>query len=246
MKNTLQKLGLNEKEAKVYLALLQLGEDTVFNISKKASIKRPTCYLVLDELMDKGLITKNKKEKTTLFSTVEPKRLLELTEEREQIIKSLLPELNAIYNKSPQKPKVQVFEGKQGLETVYSKIAEEIKKGNEVLFFASLEATDDLTKGSFNYWKKILKENRKIKGREILNDDKLGKEYSKEIKNNNYKIKFIPKELGMIHSDTIIFENKVALISYTKNIFATVIESKEIADSLKVLYAMAWKNIRSS
>jgi HTH-type transcriptional regulator, sugar sensing transcriptional regulator len=244
MKNILQKLDLNEKEANVYLALLQLGEDTVFNISKKAGIKRPTCYLVLDELAEKGLVAKNKKQNTTLFSPVDPKQLLEMVKQKESSLKQIIPELSALYNKIPQKPKVQIFEGVQGLEYVYNLAIDSIKKKKEVLFFASLEATNDLTKNAFDYYKKILQENQESKGREILNDTELEREYQKELKklNSNYKVKFIPKELGQIHSDTIISGDKVILISYNKDIFATVIESQEIANSFKIIYEMAWKN----
>ena len=38
--NELQQLGLSEKEAKVYLASLELGSTSVLEISKKAGLKR--------------------------------------------------------------------------------------------------------------------------------------------------------------------------------------------------------------
>ena len=48
----LEKTGLTENEAKVYLAALELGETTVIRLAKKAGIKRPTTYLVVDSLKD--------------------------------------------------------------------------------------------------------------------------------------------------------------------------------------------------
>ena len=47
---TLINLGLNEKQAKVYLALLQLGQAGVTAVAEKAGTKRPTTYLILEEL----------------------------------------------------------------------------------------------------------------------------------------------------------------------------------------------------
>ena len=52
----LENLGLSEKEAEIYLALLELGTGTVVEVAKKSGVKRPTAYLVLDELKKMGYI----------------------------------------------------------------------------------------------------------------------------------------------------------------------------------------------
>lgn len=57
----LQELGLTEIEAKIYLASLELGTDTVLKIAKKAEVKRPTAYIALDSLFSKGFVSKSKK-----------------------------------------------------------------------------------------------------------------------------------------------------------------------------------------
>ncbi len=60
---TLEKAGLNKRETVLYLALLQMGPSSVLSIAKKADMKRPTAYLVLDDLMQKGLVAEVPKEK---------------------------------------------------------------------------------------------------------------------------------------------------------------------------------------
>ena len=57
----LKEIGLSENQAKVYLACLQLGQDSVLNIAKSAELKRPSVYLLLEELENKGLISQVKK-----------------------------------------------------------------------------------------------------------------------------------------------------------------------------------------
>ena len=64
----LVKVGLNEKESRVYLALLELGSGTAYAVAKKAGIKRPTAYIVLDELRKRGLVLKIPKSKNTISS----------------------------------------------------------------------------------------------------------------------------------------------------------------------------------
>ena len=63
----LSQLGLTQNQAKVYLACLQLGVDTVWHIAKFANLKRPTVYLILDDLGQKGLVSKTKKDLKTFL-----------------------------------------------------------------------------------------------------------------------------------------------------------------------------------
>ena len=51
----LRKLGLNEKEVKVYLTGLELGPNSVQNIAASAKITRPTTYEIIKKLEAKGL-----------------------------------------------------------------------------------------------------------------------------------------------------------------------------------------------
>jgi sugar-specific transcriptional regulator TrmB len=53
-------LGLTQKEAAVYLALLQTKKGTALTVAKQANIKRPTVYLVLNSLIKKGLVKSTK------------------------------------------------------------------------------------------------------------------------------------------------------------------------------------------
>ena len=62
----LEILGLSDKEARVYLALLELGTASAQTVSTKSYIKKPTTYLALEELRKKGLLTKLPKAKRVL------------------------------------------------------------------------------------------------------------------------------------------------------------------------------------
>ena len=54
---TLEKLGLEQKEAKIYLALLRLGQATATRISEETRIERTLCYSILSKLLDKALVS---------------------------------------------------------------------------------------------------------------------------------------------------------------------------------------------
>ena len=53
IQDVLKSIGLDDKEARVYMALLELGTATVHPIANKAEIKRPTTYLILEQLLKK-------------------------------------------------------------------------------------------------------------------------------------------------------------------------------------------------
>ena len=61
----LEKLGLNKKEAQIYLAALESGETNIEGLSKKSKIKRTTVYDIVESLKEKGLLssTFSKKKK---------------------------------------------------------------------------------------------------------------------------------------------------------------------------------------
>ena len=51
----LRKLGLKEKEARMYLTGLELGATSIQNLAKKAEVTRPTAYEIVRVLREKEL-----------------------------------------------------------------------------------------------------------------------------------------------------------------------------------------------
>src|SRR3989338_4220338 len=84
----LQRIGLNEREAKVYLAALELGPSPVQKIAQRADIPRATAYLVLDDLRQKGFVSTYDEGKKTFFVAESPERLLVFLKEREVEVKT--------------------------------------------------------------------------------------------------------------------------------------------------------------
>src|SRR5438105_1212652 len=115
MEKAIEKLGLSDKETKVYLAALSLGEASVTDLARQAALKRSTVHLAIGELIMLGLLSETKKNKRRIISAVHPRRLLELARFRANQVEDMLPELLAVYNAPKEKPKIQVFEGIEGV-----------------------------------------------------------------------------------------------------------------------------------
>lgn len=71
----LQDIGLSEKEATIYIALLSFDKVSIAELSKKAEVKRPTTYVILDSLAKKGLVSEISVEKKTYYMAEPPEKL---------------------------------------------------------------------------------------------------------------------------------------------------------------------------
>ena len=105
MLDLIKKLGLNENEIKVYLALLELGPSLVTKIAQKAGINRTSSYDILERLVRYNLVTYasgqgSKKE----YSAMPPYNLISFLERQQkeknkqlEKLKEKLPELRMLY-----------------------------------------------------------------------------------------------------------------------------------------------------
>lgn len=122
LEEQLEKFGLSEKEAKTYLALLELGESPVTEVSKAADINRSTAYVVLEALEKKGLVSNIKSAGKQTFRSAPPEKLTQIAEENlkkhqevHDAIKRIVPDLRGVDIENAKKPIIRILEGKEGL-----------------------------------------------------------------------------------------------------------------------------------
>lgn len=103
LKGELQKLGLSEKEARVYLAGLALGATPVQRIAERADVNRATTYVIIESLKKRGLFSSGKNGKKSLFSANHPHSLIAFIEreiallhEKKEMLAGLVPQLQAV------------------------------------------------------------------------------------------------------------------------------------------------------
>jgi sugar-specific transcriptional regulator TrmB len=236
-------LGLSEKEAKVYLAALELGKSPVQKVAEKAGVNRATTYVIIEGLMKKGLMSTYTEGKKQFFCAESPEKLnllfrdqeLEIKKKQEYLEK-LLPEIKSIAT-TTGKPTVRYFEGKEGMRA----IAEELFYTNKdetvkmiysydlLLKMFSMEEIDSMRKR---------RQNKKVKAEIITNDQ-------------NYLLKTdadvvrLPSEKYNITSDIAIFGDKIRIVAQKGNQTGLIIENKEIANTLKIIFDLAWNGLKS-
>ncbi len=239
----LKKLGLSEKEIRVYLALLELGEASVQKISQKSKVNRATTYVILEGLAKKSLVSEIEKEGKTLYSAQDPEFLFNLfkfqereIKEKEAEFKKVLPELKAIFNLAPQKPKVRFFEGKEGLLAIQEDILKE--KDTEINEFYS---ADDISRiFSAEEVKGFVKRRsaQKLKAKAFYT--RSAGPISKENLPTQSEMKFMPQEQYPLHVDIIIYGDKIGLISLKEPLMGVIIENEGLASALRSIFKMLW------
>lgn len=241
----LKNLGLTEKEAKVYLALLQLGPSTPYEIAKKAEIKRPTAYVIAEELVEKGFIAHVPGEERKQYIARTPEGLVEESESKLQAVKKILPELKSFQKGTSEQPSILYFEGVTGLRQAYQYKQKELHNKEIVGFFASPDdATPEVLK-VFHEWNEYKeRHNTKVRGLSPQNVLAL-KQFEKFFNQETTAIdaKFLPPNMYNAKVSIESCDSQFVRICLVESAQTLIIESPKFAFALKQVFEMLWKSI---
>lgn len=235
-----QNLGLTQDQAQVYIAGLELPQATIQDLARLSGVKRTTIYSFIDELIDNGFIVRKKKNKRFLYSSVQPKLLLEMEKARlRDLVETTIPELEALTNSKKNKPSVFYFEGKTGIQEVY---ADMLKERKPILELEDLEAIRNILPKSFYDYFPAERARRNITLKTISRNSKVGRDFTQ--KNNALlrETKFV--DSAEWKTDINIYGNKVAIMSFRSAVpYCVLIEDENIADTLRSAWEMMWNSI---
>lgn len=245
----LHHFGLSDKEAKVYIAALELGPSPVQAISKKAGVNRATTYVQIATLNGRGLMSSFDKGKKRYFAAESPERLMALYEdemhhlkEKEDVLKEMLPELKRM-RPVDGVPTVRLFEGQDGLEAVRQELLKSESKnfedfaGHEVYFKSVPTAS---ARRQFERVKSL-----GIKGKVILVSEDPGK-FIPADRPTHLDRRVVSAEKYDVPGEIAVFDNKVTMLAYKGDPVAIMIESKEIAQIVRSLFQLAWEKVKDN
>lgn len=115
----LKEIGLQDKEARVYIAALQLGPASILSLSKHTGIHRPMLYRLLEGLLAKGVFRTTLAKSRKLYVAVEPEFLVKLLDQKKQLLEEALPGLAALAVAGKQDTQTLYFRGKEQLLELY-------------------------------------------------------------------------------------------------------------------------------
>lgn len=249
----LKKLGLKDKEASVYLACLQLGPSPVQPIARKAKVVRATTYVILESLMNMGLVTKYKEGKKTLFTTEPPRQLMRLLEkqraevdDKKRELNRLLPQLLVLMKSSGEHPTVRYFGGTEGLRAIRQEMMMYSQPGDVWYNFTPLDYLDAvLPEDQESYYRQRIA--KKIKSRTIFStkSPSLKKKRLAAYEDELIEQRYISAELFPSTSGMTVFRDRIAIGSFAGKIGGVIIESEPMADMMRRLFELAWMTTKS-
>jgi sugar-specific transcriptional regulator TrmB len=241
----LVEFGLGDKEARIYLKLLELEVAGVQELAKATHINRSTIYVTLESLQKKGLVSESQGFGIQRYVASSPEMILRsaqdaanATEHMRTKIESILPEMKALFKGTKKKPLVKVFEGKEGLISAF-----EISLNNKEKLMRIWSSPFNLGKVVSDYLPIY------IKKRLDLGIKMIGIHPDTVANLNFSKIKIHPEDVNILipsskfnfTADLAIFDNKISYMSGEQGGLAVVIESREISTLMKSIFDLAFK-----
>lgn len=242
-------IGLNKTQAKAYIALVKQGSLTPPALAKLINETRTNAYTVLDKLTELGLAKKSERDKKLIYKVENPVALEKLVIanrhealEREKKIKNAMPTLlNYFYTYSEQ-PGVRFFQGKDGIEDIYK---DQLHTGKTIRVIRSWKDRDFFGKGVYSIW-------RKRPARHGIPTIMLSPDVPDANNDPELDKKLLFSRTWMNKNDYTapvewdIYGDKVSIISFGEEAIGMIIESPQIAESMRQLFAIMDKGLRTN
>jgi HTH-type transcriptional regulator, sugar sensing transcriptional regulator len=240
--HVLRSAGLDDKEAPLYLAGLQLGSAPASEYAKSTGLNRITSYNTLEGLVKRGMFTVEKKVRGKAYAPVAPEHLAVEVRKNAEAVQRMLPELRSLQGSTYRKPHVRFFDGWDGVRRVYE---DTLTAKSELLNFANSAVVR-------KFWPEYDEEyvaqrvKRGIHLRGIAPDDAAGRQVHGEDRKKLREIRLVSAKEFDFTNEINIYDSKVAICSFSSSkkggeeVFGVIIESKEVAETQRQIFEMAW------
>lgn len=242
MEKLLYELGYSEKEAKLYLLLLEKGSMTATELAELSREKRSNTYMILEGLLAKEVIKADDSTPVRSFVALHPsvlKRQLEDNQDRtRQLLSSLetaLPKLSAKYSLAQNRPGVTHMVGEDGFMTLLDDM---VRSKTEVRLIASnkIPSDDAVLK---NFRQLLLKRKQAgIRTRAIFHRDENSAVQKQLFAQRGIELRFLGET--EFDGEVAIYEDNVAFTVYEPTLMVTVITNPSIAETMRTVFEELW------
>ena len=244
--NLLKSFQLTNKEIKVFSKVLELGSQPASQIARVCEMPRNTVRSLLDGLVKKGLMVKSSRANTQYYSTEKKENLIRALKYKKvriedeidtqiTLLESYGDELSARHW-AKARPRITFYEGIAGLEKVYEDTLT-AKSG-----LKSWASTDDMLETMPAYFRTYFKRrmDKQIPMRSIHPDTLSARDITGRNENELRESALVPSEKFYWTPEIQVYNNKVNIASW-KDKLGIIIESDEIADSVRVFFDLAFE-----
>lgn len=236
----LQELGLTENEARIYLALLELGSSTTGPIIKRSGLYRVIVYDTLEKLLKLGLVNYSLQRNRKRFEAEQPKRLLEMVKTKEMRAKSIIHQLRSVHPEKPMEQGALVYEGWRGVQSAQENYFKEMKQGagGEYLMVGASRQLHKKLDDFFNYFHER-RSKLGVSAKLLFNEN--NRTFGKlKLKYKSVQIRFMPAR--MITPSWVSTYKDMVLIGVAEDTpMAFFIKNKAVAESYRQYFYFMWE-----
>jgi sugar-specific transcriptional regulator TrmB len=236
---TLQKLGLSEKDAKVYLALLKLGHGSANAIARNAGLKRPTTYVVLEGLRARGLVLKMPGAKRQMFAARSPEEFIAEIKKDVAEAEVLVPDLMNTYSSNTPRVRTIHFEGLAGVREALWYRLDTLKEKEIKAFFGSAENANPELVELFHEWNAALAK-QKTRIRSIAPDSATLKKFRENDALYGFLSKTLSRSVYTSETSIDIADTFIRILMF-KELQAVIIENATVAKALREIFEICWR-----
>lgn len=235
---SLEVVGLTPKEARAYLAAVSFGTASMAELARRSGLKRPTTYLVVDELRKKGLLVPIPKGKRTVYRAETPRGLLQALDERRSSLAGVLPVLEQLYGKTARRPRLRFYEGRRELTRTY----DEIFRSKEVRAIFSVDRYLEMfSEAHVRHLMRLLARAGGTVYDLVDNTLKARQYIQRTAKTGVYEGRLLPSGLDLA-TDILVSGNTVAIFSFDEET-AVLIESPAVARTFREIHKLLWGHL---
>lgn len=239
--HNLEQIGLSPKEAQVYLALLSLESSTAYEIAQHCEVKKPTVYVILEDLRQKGLVLKVPHAKKALFAAKDLGEYLAEQRGKLNVVQSMMPRLMSLGDKN--KPKVYFFNGIRGFAEAMNYKFDSMRGKTYYSYYGNSQDADRRVVELFNRWTpeavaadisfRIV-----MPKTQVLTDDYPELQALNE-KKDHIEIKYMAEYEQQSNLSIEIAETFVR-IDDSKAVTATIIDDPATAQAMRHIFDIVW------
>ncbi|HPA25221.1 MAG TPA: helix-turn-helix domain-containing protein [bacterium] len=240
--HTLIKIGLNEKEAEIYLSSLALGPSTVAKISQSSQIKRTTVYSVIESLKEKGLMSIQLKGFKQFYVAEKPDKLADFLEERKKTLKNALPQFESLYQMKGIESVIKHYEGLNNIKSLYNSVLADLKFKDDYLTISDTKRWLAQDEEFFNdFIKKRAKHRARV--RLLLQDNEVAQNFKQFQRNYGIEVKILPMDTEL-NTNLLVVPKQLIIQQLTIPYEAVAIENQNIINMGKQLFEIIWSTCK--
>ncbi len=236
----LRRLGMGDKEMKVYLKLLTLKPTTLTPIARSVQLPITTLQAVLTRLVDFGVVNISKHRSRHVYEANDPSILKQLMEQKATEAGSVIPFLKLLQGEGDSQSKIRIFYRERMNDIFLEALAAKQKIIYEIVAAKELQ---DILGERFHFTKrriekKIFLKSLRVENREI-------KKYSRSTHTRELReAKFLPREITF-HASILFWDNSIAFFTSREEGLAFVVESRLMRQMMEQIFQLLWSLSRS-